>query len=136
MRIFITGIAGFIGYHVAKALHLRGDFVVGCDNFNPYYDPALKRARAAELHGIEVYDLDICDGKAIEELVVNHQITHFLHLAAQPGVRVKTPENYIDNNLDGFIQVIEVIRRHPSIPFIYASSSSVSTKKFRSLSQM
>jgi UDP-glucuronate 4-epimerase len=129
MRIFITGIAGFIGFHVAKALHARGDFVLGCDNFNPYYDPKLKRMRAALLTqlGIEVIEADISNQIALEKAIADHGVTHFLHLAAQAGVRysMKHPQSYVDNNLDGFVQVIEVIRRHPQIPLIYASSSSV-----------
>ena len=129
MRIFITGIAGFIGFHVARALNARGDFVIGCDNFNPYYDPKLKRRRAALLkeHGIEVIEADISNQIVLEKAVIDHQITHFLHLAAQAGVRysMKHPQSYVDSNLNGFVQVIEVIRRHPQIPLIYASSSSV-----------
>ena len=103
MRIFITGIAGFIGFHVAKALQKRGDFVVGCDNFNPYYDPQLKRDRAAALAklGIEVIEADICDQAAVEKLIVGHQITHFLHLAAQAGVRysVTHPQEHKPSHL-------------------------------------
>ena len=129
MRIFITGIAGFIGFHVARALNARGDFVIGCDNFNPYYDPKLKRMRAALLkeHGIQVIEADISNQAVLEKAVIDHQITHFLHLAAQAGVRysMKHPQSYVDSNLNGFVQVIEVIRRHPQIPFVYASSSSV-----------
>ena len=128
MRIFITGIAGFIGFHVAQALRKRGNAVVGCDNFNDYYDPKLKRDRAALLEGqgIQVLDLDI-RSPSLEKLILEHKITHFVHLAAQAGVRhsIQHPESYVDNNLEGFVQVMEVMRRHPRIPFIYASSSSV-----------
>ncbi len=129
MNIFITGIAGFIGFHVAQALKKRGDTVIGCDNFNAYYDPKLKRDRAAllEKQGIKIIEMDICDGALLEKLVLEHKISHFLHLAAQAGVRhsLKHPEDYVASNLDGFVQVIEVIRRHPKILFTYASSSSV-----------
>ncbi|HEY5260224.1 MAG TPA: NAD-dependent epimerase/dehydratase family protein, partial [Rhabdochlamydiaceae bacterium] len=129
MNIFITGIAGFIGFHVAEALRRRGDTVVGCDNFNSYYDPKLKRDRAAllEKQGVKIIEMDICDGPLLEKHVRENKITHFLHLAAQAGVRhsIKHPEDYVASNLEGFVQVIEVIRRHPKIPFIYASSSSV-----------
>ncbi len=129
MHIFITGIAGFIGFHVAEALRKRGDTVVGCDNFNSYYDPKLKRARAAilEKQSVKIIEMDICDGALLEKHVRENKITHFLHLAAQAGVRysMKHPEDYVASNLEGFVQVIEVIRRHPQIPFIYASSSSV-----------
>jgi UDP-glucuronate 4-epimerase len=129
MHIFITGIAGFIGFHVAAALRKRGDTVVGCDNFNSYYDPKLKRDRAAilEKQSVKIIEMDICDGALLEKHVRENKITHFLHLAAQAGVRhsINHPEEYVASNLEGFVQVIEVIRRHPKIPFIYASSSSV-----------
>jgi UDP-glucuronate 4-epimerase len=129
MNIFITGIAGFIGFHVAKALQRRGDTVVGCDNFNSYYDPQLKRDRAAMLEklGVKIIEMDICDRVLLEKHVREHQITHFLHLAAQAGVRhsIKHPEDYVTSNLEGFVHVTEVIRHHPKIPLIYASSSSV-----------
>ncbi len=129
MHIFITGIAGFIGFHVAQALKERGDTVIGCDNFNAYYDPQLKRDRAAllEKQGMKIIEMDICDRALLENHVREHQITHFLHLAAQAGVRhsIKHPEDYVTSNLEGFVHVIEVIRRHPNIPLIYASSSSV-----------
>jgi UDP-glucuronate 4-epimerase len=129
MNIFITGIAGFIGFHVAQALKQRGDSVIGCDNFNAYYDPKLKRDRGAllETQGIKIIEMDICDGNLLEKHVLDHKTTHFLHLAAQAGVRhsLKHPEDYVASNLDGFVQVIEVIRRHPKILFTYASSSSV-----------
>lgn len=129
MNIFITGIAGFIGFHVAQALKRRGDTVVGCDNFNSYYDPQLKRDRAALLEklGVKIIEMDICDSALLEKHVREHQITHFLHLAAQAGVRhsIKHPEDYVTSNLEGFVHVTEVIRRHPKIPLIYASSSSV-----------
>ena len=129
MRIFITGIAGFIGFHVAKALHARGNFVIGCDHFNAYYNPGLKRERAELLKrlGIEVIETDIAHQPTLQKAIVDHRISHFLHLAAQAGVRysMKNPQSYVDSNLNGFVQVMEVIRKHPQIPFIYASSSSV-----------
>jgi UDP-glucuronate 4-epimerase len=128
-KIFITGIAGFVGFHLALFLKKRGDVVAGCDNFNPYYDPTLKQARAKHLtqHGILVHDCDIRNAPHIEKSVLDHDTTHFVHLAAQAGVRhsIKHPESYVQSNLDGFVQIMEVCRRHPSIKFIYASSSSV-----------
>ncbi len=129
MNIFITGIAGFIGFHLAKHLHARGDRVVGCDNFNGYYDPELKRQRAQILAqlGIQVIDAEIQNLPKLEEIIQKHQITHVVHLAAQAGVRYSkvNPQSYADTNLDGFLQILELIRRHPNIPLIYASSSSV-----------
>lgn len=129
MRIFITGIAGFIGFHVAHALHRRGDFVTGCDNFNDYYDVSLKEKRAhlLEKQGIPVFKADISNQSLIEPNLIQHGTTHFLHLAAQAGVRysLSHPSAYIASNLDGFVQILEILRRHPHIPLIYASSSSV-----------
>ena len=128
-RLFITGIAGFIGFHLALALKKRGDDVVGCDNFNTYYDPALKRERARLLAsaGISVIDCDITDKQRLEEEIQKHSITHFVHLAAQAGVRhsLKHPESYIHSNLSGFVQVLEALRRFPNVKLVYASSSSV-----------
>ncbi|MBS0629613.1 MAG: NAD-dependent epimerase/dehydratase family protein [Verrucomicrobia bacterium] len=123
-RIFITGIAGFIGFHLAQKLHRRGDQVFGCDNFNSYYDPLLKKERAAILaeQKIEVMAADLCKlPKSIEKS------THLVHLAAQAGVRysITHPEKYQESNLDGFFHVLETVRRYPQIPLIFASSSSV-----------
>ncbi|MFS8564513.1 MAG: NAD-dependent epimerase/dehydratase family protein [Rhabdochlamydiaceae bacterium] len=129
MRIFITGIAGFIGYHLAMALSERGETVVGCDNFNSYYDPKLKRARAKHLAqlGIQVFEGDITDAVFLEKQVVDLDITHVVNLAAQAGVRYSmvNPKSYVHSNLDGFVSVLEVVRRYPHIKVIYASSSSV-----------
>lgn len=129
MNIFITGIAGFIGFHLAEFLKRRGDFVVGCDNFNAYYSPKLKRQRAERLtqQGIAVVEADIQDQGQLEKIIETHQVTHVVHLAAQAGVRYSkvNPQVYSDVNLDGFLQILEVIRKHPQIPLIYASSSSV-----------
>ena len=77
--VFITGIAGFIGYHLAKALQARGDLVIGCDNFNEYYPVFLKKERTKELKslGIEVINLDIRDLKRLEPLFVKKGFTHF-----------------------------------------------------------
>lgn len=129
MKIFITGIAGFIGFHLASYLKKRGDFVLGCDNFNHYYNPQLKKERVKKLIelGMTVIDADIRDAALLEKLVVEHHVTHFVHLAAQAGVRhsIHHPEAYVDSNLNGFVQVLEVVRRHPDIKFIYASSSSI-----------
>lgn len=128
-RIFITGIAGFIGFHLAKFLHEKGIFVLGCDNFNNYYDPLLKKQRAAQLLalGIQVVETDICASSLIDNLLIKNQITHCVHLAAQAGVRhsLTFPEKYVHSNLQGFTQILEVLKQHPHIKFIFASSSSV-----------
>jgi len=128
-KIFLTGIAGFIGFHLAKFLTARGDLVIGCDNFNDYYDMGLKHDRAALLkkEGIEVHAIDLNDRAKIEALLQNAGITHIVHLAAQAGVRycITHPEAYVHSNLDGFVQILEICRKFGPIPFIYASSSSV-----------
>ncbi len=128
-RIFITGAAGFIGMHLARALKHRGDAVFGCDHFNTYYDPALKRARAKILQeeGISVLECDIHDQSSIEEVMRAEGITHFVHLAAQAGVRYSLthPESYVHSNLSGFVKILELLRFFPQVPLIYASSSSV-----------
>jgi UDP-glucuronate 4-epimerase len=126
MRIFISGIAGFIGFHLALALKKRGHVVIGCDNFNDYYDVQLKRDRAQQLQE-GVFEFDIRNKELLDQVIREHQIAHFVHLAAQAGVRhsLQYPESYIASNLDGFIQIMEVLKRHPRIPLTYASSSSV-----------
>lgn len=128
-RIFITGIAGFIGFHLAQQLQKRGDVVIGCDNFNPYYDPALKKKRAEILtrQNIQVHSCDINNKKEITTLIQNHQSTHLTHLAAQAGVRYSLlhPEKYQETNSNGFFQILEVLRANPQIKFTFASSSSV-----------
>ncbi len=128
-RIFITGIAGFIGFHLAVALKKRGDAVFGCDNFNSYYDARLKKERENKLSelGISVIHCDITDRKQIEDAIRNNSITHVVHLAAQAGVRysLQHPESYVHSNLSGFVQVLEALRLFPETKLIYASSSSV-----------
>lgn len=128
-RILITGAAGFIGFHLAKLLKKRGDFCMGLDNFNTYYDPQLKKDRAIHLKslGIEIIPADICDKETIKFLLLNHGITHVVHLAAQAGVRhsLSHPDDYVASNLQGFVSILENIRLFPSIKLVYASSSSV-----------
>ncbi|MDR2540193.1 MAG: NAD-dependent epimerase/dehydratase family protein [Chlamydiales bacterium] len=128
-KIFITGIAGFIGFHLAKKLHKLGFHVSGCDNFNPYYDPALKHQRASFLQelGILVLNCDLNDKEAIELHLKTWDTSHFVHLAAQAGIRhsITHPESYMHSNLSGFFQVLEIVRKNPNLKFIYASSSSV-----------
>ena len=125
--VFITGIAGFIGYHLAHHLVARGDIVLGCDNFNDYYDPELKRTRAKNLKDIEVIDCDIRDRATLEKLFKKKSITHLVHLAAQPGVRYSLthPQPYVDSNLDGFVHILEICKSFPATQLIFASSSSV-----------
>lgn len=127
-HILITGAAGFIGFHLARTLKERGESVVGLDNFNDYYDPRLKRARAQILEsvGIPVLEADICDFLTVEEIIKKYSITHFVNLAAQAGVRYSliNPQAYIKSNIEGFVQILELSRRH-NLKLTYASSSSV-----------
>jgi UDP-glucuronate 4-epimerase len=128
-KIFITGAAGFIGFHMAHYFHQRGDDVIGYDNFNTYYDPQLKRARAAQLekHGIKILDGDLIDRQVLQLAIEKHQTTHILHLAAQAGVRfsLQNPQAYLQSNIDGFLNILEICKHHRHLPLIYASSSSV-----------
>jgi len=126
-RILVTGAAGFIGFHLCRHLQARGDFVIGLDNFNPYYDPSLKQARKAQLNNVEITHGDIRDVNLIKLLLLRHQITHVVHLAAQAGVRhsLDNPDDYIASNLQGFVSILEACRPFTGMKFIYASSSSV-----------
>src|SRR5271154_7199456 len=125
MRILVTGAAGFIGFHLARALKKRADFVIGLDNFNAYYDPHLKRARAQVLakDGVEVLSQDIQDTAHVKQLLSDHKITHLVHLAAQAGVRhsLVHPDDYVASNLTGFVSILEALRSNPEIKLIYAS---------------
>jgi UDP-glucuronate 4-epimerase len=127
----VTGAAGFIGMHVCERLLSRGERVIGVDNFNTYYDPALKAARAAVLTAhpaFEMVRLDIADGPALEALARKAEPSCIVHLAAQAGVRysLDNPFAYERSNLAGHLSVLEACRRTPSVKhLVYASSSSV-----------
>jgi len=127
MRVLITGAAGFIGFHLGLALRRRGDEVVGCDLLTDYYDPTLKRMRAALLQkaGAKFESADIRYPYAMEKLSESCDV--IVHLAAQAGVRYakENPQTYLDTNINGFLPILEVVRKRPSLPLIYASSSSV-----------
>jgi UDP-glucuronate 4-epimerase len=128
-RIFITGAAGFIGFHAARYLQQRGDEVYGFDNYNSYYDPHLKRLRALELEkiGVSILEGDLRDRSCLQSAIERHQTTHLLHLAAQVGVRysLNNPDVYLQSNIEGFLNILEICRLLPYMPLIYASSSSV-----------
>ena len=132
MSTLLTGVAGFIGFHVARALLERGDEVVGIDNLNDYYDVRLKQARLAELAvfpGFSFNKLDIADRDGVFALVGCHaDLTGIIHLAAQAGVRysLENPYAYIDANVMGTLVMLEAARRIQKPGAItYASSSSV-----------
>jgi len=129
VKVLVTGVAGFIGMPAAKSLLARGATVVGVDNFDPYYDVALKRARADQLAraGVRCIELDLADHAATEALFRDGRYTRVAHLAAQPGVRysLQNPAAYIRNNIDAFAAVIEACRHTGVEHLAYASSSSV-----------
>ena len=130
MKILVTGAAGFIGYHTTKVLLDRGDEVVGLDNLNDYYDPALKHARLAQLegrNGFRFVKADLEDAPAIESLFAEEKPAGVVNLAAQAGVRysLENPRAYIDANIVGFLNVLEGCRHHNVEHLVYASSSSV-----------
>ena len=130
MKVLVTGAAGFIGMHVVQRLCARGDSVVGIDNLNAYYEPALKEARLAQLAGLPAFrfeKLDIVDGAALDALFAREKFDRVVHLAAQAGVRysIDNPLAYGESNLAGFLNVLEACRHHPVAHLVYASSSSV-----------
>jgi UDP-glucuronate 4-epimerase len=126
----VTGSAGFIGFHVARALLARGAGVVGLDNFNDYYAPALKRDRDRELRRFPNFvsiEGDLADLDLLTVLFNTHGPRRICHLAAQAGVRYSliNPFAYQKSNLEGFLNLLELAKRHQVERFVYASSSSV-----------
>ncbi len=130
MSILVTGAAGFIGSHLARALLARGERVVGIDNFNDYYDPAIKRTNAAELAQHPAFTLiegDIRDTATVDALFAAHDIRRVAHLAAMAGVResMKQPRLYFAVNVDGTLNLLDAAQRHGCDNFVLASTSSV-----------
>ncbi len=130
MKILVTGAAGFIGFHTARALLDRGDEVVGLDNLNPYYDVNLKRARLALLaarNRFSFVEADVADQAAVDALFAEHKPERVIHLAAQAGVRYSLthPRDYVRSNLDGFLNILEACRHNEVEHLVFASSSSV-----------
>ena len=130
MKVLITGAAGFIGSTLALRLLERGDSVVGIDNHNDYYDPAIKEARLARHANHPNYThlrIDIADRKAMEHCFATHKPQGVVNLAAQAGVRysIENPLAYIDSNLVGFGHILEGCRHNGVEHLVYASSSSV-----------
>jgi UDP-glucuronate 4-epimerase len=132
MTVLVTGVAGFIGSSVARALLARGEAVVGIDNLNDYYDPSLKRARLERLSHdfgdrFRFDHLDFSDAGALSEAGRSSNFERIVHLGAQAGVRysLANPQAYAQSNLVGHLNMLELARHRGSSHFVYASSSSV-----------
>ncbi len=128
MKILVTGAAGFIGSHVATILLKRGDTVIGFDNMNTYYEPALKQARLKKLQefpGFTFVQADILDRAAVAKAMKG--VDRVCHLAALAGVRysLEHPEEYVSINIQGFFNVLDEARMQKIAGFVYASSSSI-----------
>ncbi|WP_333664279.1 NAD-dependent epimerase [Acinetobacter guillouiae] len=135
MKVLVTGAAGFIGFNVAKKLLERGDDVVGFDNKNDYYDPALKQARLAVLKDTAAQTqqtftfihANLADKAIVDQCFQDHQFDRVIHLAAQAGVRysLENPLSYVESNLIGFTNIIEACHYAKTPHLTYASTSSV-----------
>jgi UDP-glucuronate 4-epimerase len=126
----VTGVAGFIGFHIARSLLDKGDRVIGIDNLNPYYDVSLKKARLEQIishHNLTFYHKDINDLGALKKIFSQHHIDKVCNLAAQAGVRysIQNPFTYQESNIRGFLNLLEMARQFPIKNFVFASSSSV-----------
>jgi UDP-glucuronate 4-epimerase len=129
-RIIVTGSAGFIGFSLCEVLLKRGDYIVGIDNHNDYYDPKLKDARLERLKKYSNYihyKDDISDQEILDKIFQNHKPHKVVNLAAQAGVRysIENPLAYINSNIVGFANVLENCRKHKIEHLVYASTSSV-----------
>ena len=129
MKIFVTGVAGFIGSHLADFLIKRGDVVVGLDNLNDYYDPSLKLARLDRLNHerFQFIKGDLQNKILLDSLFKANKFDVVVNLAAQAGVRysIENPSAYIDSNIVGFLNILECCRSSRVGHLVYASSSSV-----------
>jgi UDP-glucuronate 4-epimerase len=130
MKIFVTGAAGFVGYHLAKRLLAEDIQVYGIDNLNDYYDVQLKQDRLTQLKdhaGFTFQKLDLSDRPAMSQLFETENFDCVVNLAAQAGVRysIEKPHTYVDSNLTGFVNLLEGCRHSQVKHLIFASSSSV-----------
>ncbi len=141
MKVLVTGAAGFIGHHLSKLLIKEGYEVIGIDNINDYYDPALKLARLQDMNintdnieynvplqgDITFVKLDLTDKDEIRNLFEKYGFDFVVNLAAQAGVRYSliNPHSYVDSNITGFLNILEACRAFPVKHLVYASSSSV-----------
>jgi UDP-glucuronate 4-epimerase len=130
MTVLVTGAAGFIGFHVARALLERGEDVVGIDNLNDYYDPRLKQDRLDALPATNRFRFikaDFAEHEALEAALAEVHLDRIIHLGAQAGVRysIDNPRAYVSANLAGHLNLLELARQRSVRHFVYASSSSV-----------
>ena len=133
MKVLLTGVAGFIGYHVALKLLARGDTVIGVDSLNDYYDVSLKQARLADIQAhqnaknFSFVKLDLAENAATQQLFAHEKPDSVIHLAAQAGVRysLQNPHAYISSNIVAFTNILEACRTIKPQHLVYASSSSV-----------
>lgn len=133
MKVLVTGVAGFIGFHLTQKLLDKGIEVIGIDNLNDYYDVSLKEGRLSQLsqnehkENFEFIKMDLVDNSQMEALFNNNDFEIVINLAAQAGVRysIENPRAYIDSNVVGFLNILEGCRNKNIKHLIYASSSSV-----------
>ncbi|WP_456325959.1 NAD-dependent epimerase [Desulfonauticus submarinus] len=129
MKVLITGVAGFIGFHLAKRFLQEDIKVVGLDNLNDYYSVELKKDRLAQLKSpqFQFYHLDLANDSSLEQLFQKEQPTHVINMAAQAGVRysIINPKSYVQSNLVGFANLLECCRHFKIKHLVFASSSSV-----------
>jgi UDP-glucuronate 4-epimerase len=129
-KVLVTGSAGFIGYYVTKRLLSENYEVIGVDNLNEYYDVNLKKKRLSLLNEISdfyFYHLDLTEKNSLEKIFQTHNFNYVIHLAAQAGVRysIDNPDTYIQSNIIGTYNILEMCRYYPVKHLVYASSSSV-----------
>ena len=131
MKILITGCAGFIGFHISKKILSRtSNKVIGIDNLNNYYDNKLKKDRLKLISNhknFKFFKIDICNNKKIEKIFKEHKFKVVIHLAAQAGVRhsISNPDEYINNNINGFYNILDNSRKIKVKHLLYASTSSI-----------
>ncbi len=130
MKILITGVTGFIGFHLANLLLAKNHDIVGIDNLNNYYEQSLKKDRLIileQFNNFVFYKVDLKDRPAVDQIFETHRPDYVINLAAQAGVRysISNPYAYVDSNLIGFMNILEACRNYPVKHLLYASSSSV-----------
>jgi len=129
-KIFLTGVAGFIGSHLAESLLNRGDAVIGIDNFDPFYSKRIKEKNLSYFNdhpNFKFYEESIINLDGLQRIFRNHQITHIIHLAAKAGVRpsIQEPLAYQKTNIEGTVNLLELCKTFDVRNFVFASSSSV-----------